>query len=41
MKEILLNGGKNFSNEIFHLVSNKRFGIDCDRIDYLQRDSIF
>ena len=33
--EIINNGGKNLKNEIFNLVSNKKFGIDCDRIDYL------
>ena len=35
LDEIILNGGKNLKNEIFNLITNKSFGIDCDRIDYL------
>ena len=30
MEDILKNGGKNQRNEVYHLVSNKRFGIDSD-----------
>lgn len=37
--EILNNGGRNLDNEIFNLVSNKSFGVDVDRADYLMRDS--
>lgn len=29
-EDILLNGGEKQKNEIFHLISNKRFGIDVD-----------
>ena len=35
------NGGKNLSNRIFDLISNKTFGIDCDRMDYMQRDPFY
>ena len=41
VEEIISNGGKNLNNEIFSLVSNKRFGIDTDRLDYLRRDSFY
>lgn len=39
LAEILNNGGKNLDNEIFHLISNKSFGVDVDRADYMLRDS--
>lgn len=39
LKEILNNGGKNLDNKIFHLISNKSFGVDVDRADYMLRDS--
>ena len=39
MGDILENGGKNGADGIFHLVSNKVFGVDLDRMDYLKRDS--
>ena len=39
MGDILENGGKNGADPVFHLVSNKVFGVDLDRVDYLQRDS--
>ena len=37
--EILNNGGRNLDNEVFNLVSNKSFGVDVDRADYMVRDS--
>ena len=39
--DVIESGNKNMKNEVFGLISNKKFGIDCDRVDYLIRDSFY
>ena len=41
MENIIEYGNKKMDNEIFGLISNKSFGIDCDRLDYLIRDAFY
>ena len=41
IRDVIADGGEETPNELFKIISNKQFGLDVDRLDYLRRDAEF